>query len=175
MVVAIRISAISGPPSVCRRATRRRTPACANPARLRSPDRIARESRVAMRSISWARTSREREETDRPGIYVARASARARRARDRSRRATSDRIARAPRRSPDDARTRRRGRARPRSNAIERDAEGCARRRRRRRRRGRCGRVWINLARRGRARCGRERRGEARRARGRRRKGSNRR
>ena len=105
----------------------RRTPACANRARDRPIGSRARISRRDARSISWARTSREREETDRAGIYIAprpRARARRRRATGRDAR-HADRIARAPDGRPT---TRERGRRATRETAIERgrakDARG---------------------------------------------------
>lgn len=156
-----------------RRSTHTRV--CESRARDRPIGSIARISRRDARSIDMgSNVARICEETDRASDLCR--DELAKRAPDVARQVAtrdvgSDR-ARA-RRSPDD------GLPTTRETAIERDRtrsnEGCARRRRRRRRRGRCGRVWINLARGGRPRRGRERRGEARRARGRRRKGSNRR
>lgn len=98
--------------------------------RARSRDRIARANLASRRSIDFMGSNIARMRGNRPRGDLYRASpARARpTSRDRSRRATSDRIARAPDGLPttvreDDAR-----RARPRSNAIERgrakDARG---------------------------------------------------
>jgi hypothetical protein len=90
----------------------------------------ARESRISRRdarSISWARTSREREETDRAGIYIAREreNARARRRATGRDARHADRIARARDGRPT---TRERGRRATRETAIERgrakDARG---------------------------------------------------
>ena len=83
-------------------------------------------SRRDARSISWARTSREREETDRAGIYIApRPRARARRRATGRDARHADRIARARDGRPT---TRERGRRATRETAIERgrakDARG---------------------------------------------------
>ena len=108
-----------------------RAPIDAHP-RVRIPRAIARsdlpresQSRDA-RSISWARTSREREETDRAGIYIApRPRARARRRATGRDARHADRIARARDVRPT---TRERGRRATRETAIERgrakDARG---------------------------------------------------
>ena len=79
-------------------------------------------SRRDARSISWARTSREREETDRAGIYIIyiapRPRARARRRATGRDARHADRIARARDGRPT---TRERGRRATRETAIERD------------------------------------------------------
>jgi hypothetical protein len=83
---------------------------------IRSPARI---SRRAIDFISWAPTSREREETDRAGIYIApRPRARVRRRATGRDARHADRIARAPGGLPT---TRERGRRATRETAIERD------------------------------------------------------